>query len=694
MAPAGITVRLLKDGDISTPRECVRPHLDQDYSKLHQQCLHQGKLFEDPTFPAEPQSLGYNELGPWSSNTRSIQWRRPQEICPLPRFVCDDMKWTDVCQGELGNCWFLAAAASLTLYPALMAQVVPPGQSFTAEYAGIFHFKFWQFGEWVDVVVDDRLPTRGGELCFVSSVQKAEFWAALMEKAYAKLNGSYEALSGGWINEAFVDFTGGLDESIDLQLPLPNLFPLIQRAVEKRSLMGISINIANQYESETTTPEGLVKGHAYSVIGVYELEQNDRKVQLLRLRNPWGKVEWNGRWSDNSPVWSLLDPALLAKLHVQQEDGEFWMQMEDFMRHFNMLEICNLTPDSMCDQNAQLWSANSFQGRWVRGHNAGGCRNYTSTFWTNPQYMVTLREDEAGVCTLLVSLMQKDVRRGRARGRDFLVIGFEIYKVPEKFDQMTQVSQRMNLIPGLTPACLSPFVAKRDVTERFQLPPGRYLIIPSTFKPHEEAAFSLRVFTEKQHTLTEIDYDIMADGCVFQESTLPGSLEEFSAHFKRLSGQDQEISAEELQRILQQTTAKQSQLRSDGFSLVTCEQFLSLVDSDGKRTLDLNEFKQLWSKVKAWEHIFRRYDKDRSGTMDVQELRLALEVAGFHLNNQLVARLCQRFGDDLMQVDFDSFLSCLAQLTHVFGKCRRLDQNKDGVVSFTEQQWLQMADFQ
>ena len=67
-------------------------------------------------------------------------------------------------------------------------------------------------------------------------------WSALVEKAYAKLFKSYEALMGGRIGEALVDFTGGIAEEITLHVPPKNLFKRVQRAHKRKNLMGCAID--------------------------------------------------------------------------------------------------------------------------------------------------------------------------------------------------------------------------------------------------------------------------------------------------------------------------------------------------------------------------------------------------------------------------------------------------------------------
>ena len=85
------------------------------------------------------------------------------------------------------NCWVVAAIASLCQHKHLFDHVVISGQSYErGRYCGIFRFRFWRFGKWEEVIIDDRLPTYNGRLYFGKSSDKDEFWSALLEKDYAK----------------------------------------------------------------------------------------------------------------------------------------------------------------------------------------------------------------------------------------------------------------------------------------------------------------------------------------------------------------------------------------------------------------------------------------------------------------------------------------------------------------------------
>ena len=102
----------------------------------------------------------------------------------------DGISHHDATQGHLGNCWFVAACSVLSGGKEMWTKVIPDAeeQEFSSEnYGGIFRFRFWRFGEWIEVCVDDLLPcSEDGDLLFTHSSQHTEFWSALLEKAYAK----------------------------------------------------------------------------------------------------------------------------------------------------------------------------------------------------------------------------------------------------------------------------------------------------------------------------------------------------------------------------------------------------------------------------------------------------------------------------------------------------------------------------
>ncbi|XP_004578205.1 calpain-3 isoform X5 [Ochotona princeps] len=672
----------------------------QDFLVIRQHCLAQKCLFEDHVFPAGVQSLGSHELSQ-KTRMKAIMWKRPKEICENPRFIIGGANRTDICQGDLGDCWFLAAIACLTLNERLLFRVIPHDQSFTENYAGIFHFQFWRYGDWVDVVIDDCLPTYNNQLVFTKSNHRNEFWSALLEKAYAKLHGSYEALKGGNTTEAMEDFTGGVTEFFEIKDAPRDMYKIMRKAIERGSLMGCSIDTIVPVQYETRMACGLVRGHAYSVTGLEEALFKGEKVKLVRLRNPWGQVEWNGSWSDGWKDWSFVDKDERARLqHQVTEDGEFWMSYEDFIFHFTKLEICNLTADALESDKLQTWTVSVNEGRWVRGCSAGGCRNFPDTFWTNPQYRLKLLEedddpdDSEVICSFLVALMQKNRRKDRKLGANLFTIGFAIYEVPKEMHGNKQHLQKDFFLYNASKARSKTYINMREVSQRFRLPPSEYVIVPSTYEPHQEGEFILRVFSEKRNLSEEAENTISVDRPVPQPGNTNWESEEqqqFRNIFKQIAGDEMEICADELKNVLNTLVKKDQDLKMQGFTLESCRSMIALMDTDGSGRLNLQEFHHLWKKIKAWQKIFKCYDTNHSGTINSYEMRNAVNDAGFHLNSQLYDIITMRYADKHMNIDFDSFICCFVRLEGMFRAFHAFDKDGDGVIKLNVLEWLQLT---
>ena len=216
------------------------------------------------------------------------------------------------------------------------------------------------------------------------------------------------------------------------------------------------------------------------------------ELGLIRLRNPWGHAEWTGPWSDNSPEWNQLNNAEMKALDFKnKDDGEFYMSIQDFVRIFNILSICNVSHL----KPGMAWHEEKIYGSWIKHVSAGGYSSWKS-FAKNPQFKIVLKDsdlDSDNFCTVVISLMSKELRDWRKFNT-----GFQIYE----------------LMGDNTNKCLAEKDFKNDkkkpigtsgklkcfpeVTKRFELKPGNYVIIPFTENANQESDFLLRVFSERQ----------------------------------------------------------------------------------------------------------------------------------------------------------------------------------------------------
>ncbi|XP_053191852.1 calpain-2 catalytic subunit-like [Scomber japonicus] len=666
--------------------------LTQDFQQLKQYCAGRRVRFIDDMFPPDRRSIGKELMNP--SDMARVVWLRPAKISPNPSLIVDGVSRFDFGQGIVGNCWFLASIGALTFQKHILAQVVPLDQKFDEEYCGIFHFRFWRFGRWVDVVIDDKLPTIDGRLIFVHSKDPNEFWPALLEKAYAKVCGSYSDMNAGTPAEALVDFTGGVHICIELSKPPPNLWELMYRAAKSKSLMGCGTP-QGETSANTVLPNGLVQGHAYAVTGVKQLNSRGQVVNLVRLWNPWGQGEWKGDWSDQSPLWKTVSPE--DSQIVVGDDGEFWMTMEDFCRFYSDLDICCLCPDFLDGSTSCHWKTSSYDGRWVAGTTAGGCMNNFDSFWTNPQYRVNIDQmlnecaSQQGEKNMLVSLMQKPDKRNRRLVQN-LHIGFSVFEV-----NMTFIAQK-----GKFPASFfarNPPVAQsktymnaREVMEFFTLKPGEYLIVPSTFNVNETASFILTILSKSETHVHENSgsHDHNHDEMETQFSPIDTGADDDHKRefFSQYADKYEEVDAEQLQKILNDKIL-QGDLKSGGFTVDACRSMVALLDSSITGKLNGDEFVRLWKRIVKYKEIFFLTDVSKTGTLSLTELRNAFMATGKRASDDVLDLLALRYGASSGHITLENFISLILRFDCMG---RVFKQLSDGMtLTLRESEWMYIS---
>lgn len=339
---------------------------------LAQALLEHGKRFIDREFPPAISSLVLDSSVTRRIDASKITWRRAAEVFGVqPRLFVDGVAPGDVVQGALGNCYLISAAAAMAAADgeALRSLFSPPDWS----EAGIYTVRLVVGGSVAHVTVDDYLPVwrESGTLCFSRPSQPGELWGSLLEKALAKLCGCYEALVGGWDNVA----AAGVMEALGAEAQRCHRWRAGSEGAAERAWAALGdvarlsrgeghggapgeaqVGILHSFkraEGEVASPgskpadsdaaTGLVGNHDYSVLGRLEAEGE----RLVLLRNPHGRGEWRGAFSDtDAEHWT---DRLRAETQLEKgDDGSFWMRVGDVAQLFGALTAVQWRPRHVC----------------------------------------------------------------------------------------------------------------------------------------------------------------------------------------------------------------------------------------------------------------------------------------------------------------------------------------------------------
>ena len=347
------------------------------YKEIVESYKRTNRKYLDPEFPCSNENLG-----PELSKSVSA-WRRATDD-PTAKIFQGKACPMDLIQGELGDCYLLSAISVMgekNIHLCIKSNE-EQGRS------GAFLVKLFRGGEYEEyILIDDFFPlAKDGKwlLARCETIEKnqgLQMWPMILEKAYAKLYKSYSLIKGGKVHLALAEFTGGIPHQIKITAEVKDnieeFWEMLYAYHDNGYMLGAGtpngpggINSVNA--------NGIVQGHAYAILNIADYGGE----KLIKLRNPHGSrgAEWNGDWSDESPLWT---PAAIEELQLEiSTDGVFWMNASDFVDEFDNIYICR-----------------KFDKRWTVIYIEDYCLNEyalnTHGFEMFPQYEVSITKPSA-----------------------------------------------------------------------------------------------------------------------------------------------------------------------------------------------------------------------------------------------------------------------------------------------------------
>lgn len=241
----------------------------------------------------------------------------------------------DIFQGQLGNCWFMHAASAIAKRPHRLERVFLNDE---LSNNGIYGCQLYPLGVPTTVTIDDVIPLdEAGNSPFAKVSEDKALWGVLIEKCFAKLNGNYEAIVAGDPRSSIQVLSGSPSQRYKhTDITAIELFNKIKAADGTNDM--ISASTPGQ-DNQNRTATGLAQNHVYTVLDVHEVvNERGQTVRLLRIRNPWGREEYNGFFNDDdSANW---DARLRSQVqYLNDNDGTFFIDIATYKAEFESTSI-------------------------------------------------------------------------------------------------------------------------------------------------------------------------------------------------------------------------------------------------------------------------------------------------------------------------------------------------------------------
>lgn len=290
-----------KDDYRSLSEEGLRLKLEEIMEKFHKdrgdkiETEDGDPLWRDDDFPPIAKSLGKEVV---HSDTMKQQyknnykWLRPHNINKDAKFFSPELSKCDLKFGNFSDAVFTGALGLLSIHQNIENIFVDVDHW---QDVGYVVFQFFKNGEWRYVIVDTLLPYSLDRKSFLFSEcgEPNEFWVPLVEKAYAKLNGSYQNIRGMDVCEVLVDITGGVAEreQIDSEkyketkdnTETAALFTRIQSYLKNKYILGcVNVNQHREASAKESSDKAIYENLYYGMMGLWEVSLVNQGSLSLR----------------------------------------------------------------------------------------------------------------------------------------------------------------------------------------------------------------------------------------------------------------------------------------------------------------------------------------------------------------------------------------------------------------------------